>query len=34
MWFVLTQLLGYSHVLEYDRSWVEWGNVDGAPVEK
>jgi thiosulfate/3-mercaptopyruvate sulfurtransferase len=34
MWFVLTQLLGYSHVLEYDRSWVEWGNLDSAPVEK
>jgi thiosulfate/3-mercaptopyruvate sulfurtransferase len=34
MWFVLTQLLGYPHVLEYDRSWVEWGNLDGVPVEK
>jgi len=34
MWFVLTQLLGYPHVIEYDRSWVEWGNLDGAPVEK
>ena len=34
MWFVLTQLLGYSNVLEYDRSWVEWGNLEGVPIEK
>lgn len=26
-WFVLTQLLGYPNVREYDRSWVEWGNL-------
>lgn len=33
MWFVLTQLLGYSSVREYDRSWVEWGNLEGLPIE-
>jgi thiosulfate/3-mercaptopyruvate sulfurtransferase len=34
MWFVLTQLLGYSNVREYDRSWDEWGNLTDAPIEK
>lgn len=34
MWFVLTQLLGYPNVREYDRSWVEWGNWADAPIEK
>jgi thiosulfate/3-mercaptopyruvate sulfurtransferase len=32
-WFVLTQLLGYPDVREYDRSWVEWGNAEGLPIE-
>ncbi|MFQ5944390.1 MAG: sulfurtransferase [Anaerolineales bacterium] len=32
-WFVLTQLLGYGSVREYDRSWAEWGNLEGAPIE-
>jgi thiosulfate/3-mercaptopyruvate sulfurtransferase len=32
-WFVLTQLLGYPDVREYDRSWAEWGNLEGAPIE-
>jgi thiosulfate/3-mercaptopyruvate sulfurtransferase len=32
-WFVLTQLLGYPHVREYDRSWAEWGNIEGLPIE-
>jgi thiosulfate/3-mercaptopyruvate sulfurtransferase len=32
-WFVLTQLLGYRNVREYDRSWDEWGNLEGAPIE-
>jgi thiosulfate/3-mercaptopyruvate sulfurtransferase len=34
MWFVLTQLLGYSSVREYDLSWEEWGNQENTPVEK
>lgn len=32
-WFVLTQLLGYSNVREYDRSWAEWGNLEETPIE-
>lgn len=32
-WFVLTQLLGYPSVREYDRSWAEWGNLEGAPID-
>lgn len=32
-WFVLTQLLGYPNVREYDRSWAEWGNLEGMPIE-
>ncbi|MBM4460778.1 MAG: sulfurtransferase [Chloroflexi bacterium] len=31
-WFVLTQLLGYPNVREYDRSWVEWGNREDTPI--
>ncbi len=33
-WFVLTQLLGYPQVRNYDGSWTEWGNLVGAPIEK
>jgi thiosulfate/3-mercaptopyruvate sulfurtransferase len=33
-WFVLSQLLGYQNVTNYDGSWTEWGNLVGAPVEK
>jgi thiosulfate/3-mercaptopyruvate sulfurtransferase len=33
-WFVLTQLLGYGQVRNYDGSWTEWGNLVGAPIEK
>jgi thiosulfate/3-mercaptopyruvate sulfurtransferase len=33
-WFVLTQLLGYPDVREYDRSWAEWGNLPDAPLVK
>ena len=33
-WFVLSQLLGYPHVREYDRSWAEWGNLVDLPIEQ
>ncbi len=33
-WFVLSHLLGYPQVRNYDGSWTEWGNVVGAPIEK
>ncbi len=33
-WFVLTHLLGYQKVRNYDGSWTEWGNLVGAPIEK
>jgi thiosulfate/3-mercaptopyruvate sulfurtransferase len=33
-WFVLTQLLGYRDVREYERSWVEWGNAAELPIER
>lgn len=33
-WFVLTYLLGYPGVRNYDGSWTEWGNLVNAPIEK
>ena len=33
-WFVLTHLLGYGSVRNYDGSWTEWGNSVRAPIEK
>ena len=33
-WFVLTQLLGFEDVRNYDGSWTEWGSIVGAPIEK
>jgi thiosulfate/3-mercaptopyruvate sulfurtransferase len=32
-WFVLTYLLGYPNVRNYDGSWTEWGNTVRAPIE-
>ena len=32
-WFVLTYLLGYPSVRNYDGSWTEWGNLVGVPIE-
>ncbi|HXY18446.1 MAG TPA: sulfurtransferase [Gemmatimonadales bacterium] len=33
-WFVLTYLLGFKRVRNYDGSWTEWGNLVGAPIER
>jgi thiosulfate/3-mercaptopyruvate sulfurtransferase len=33
-WFVLTRLLGYKNVRNYDGSWTEWGSLVRAPIEK
>ncbi len=33
-WFVLTYLLGYENVRNYDGSWTEWGNTVGVPIER
>ena len=33
-WFVLTHLLGFDRVRNYDGSWTEWGNMVGAPIER
>jgi thiosulfate/3-mercaptopyruvate sulfurtransferase len=32
-WFVLSHLLGYPDVRNYDGSWTEWGSLIGAPIE-
>ncbi|WP_206518020.1 sulfurtransferase [Rhodococcus sp. X156] len=31
-WFVLTHLLGYDKVRNYDGSWTEWGNMVRVPI--
>jgi len=31
-WFVLTHLLGFPHVRNYDGSWTEWGNSVRVPI--
>jgi thiosulfate/3-mercaptopyruvate sulfurtransferase len=31
---VLTYLLGYRNVRNYDGSWTEWGNLVGVPIER
>jgi thiosulfate/3-mercaptopyruvate sulfurtransferase len=33
-WFVLTFLLGYPGVRNYDGSWTEWGNAVRAPIQR
>jgi thiosulfate/3-mercaptopyruvate sulfurtransferase len=33
IWFVLSELLGYDTVANYDGSWSEWGNLVDAPIE-
>ncbi len=33
-WFVLTYLLGFRHVRNYDGSWTEWGNLVSVPIER
>ena len=33
-WFVLTQVLGYPNVTNYDGSWTEYGSMVRAPIER
>lgn len=33
-WFVLSQLLGYPDVRNYDGGWSEWGSLVRAPIER
>ena len=33
-WFVLSYLLGFPKVANYDGSWTEYGNLVGAPIER
>jgi thiosulfate/3-mercaptopyruvate sulfurtransferase len=33
-WFVLTYLLGYDNVRNYDGSWTEYGSLVNVPIEK
>jgi thiosulfate/3-mercaptopyruvate sulfurtransferase len=33
-WFVLSHLLGYPQVRNYDGSWTEWGNAVRLPIER
>jgi thiosulfate/3-mercaptopyruvate sulfurtransferase len=31
-WFVLSELLGYPRVRNYDGSWTEWRSIIGTPI--
>jgi thiosulfate/3-mercaptopyruvate sulfurtransferase len=33
-WFVLSEILGFNKVRNYDGSWTEYGSIVGAPIEK
>jgi thiosulfate/3-mercaptopyruvate sulfurtransferase len=33
-WFVLTHLLGFEGVRNYDGSWTEWGSAVRVPIVK
>jgi thiosulfate/3-mercaptopyruvate sulfurtransferase len=33
-WFVLSELLGYPRVRNYDGSWTEWGSMVKVPIER
>ncbi|GER88336.1 sulfurtransferase [Dictyobacter vulcani] len=33
-WFVLTRLLGFKNVRNYDGSWTEWGSLVRSPIER
>ena len=33
-WFVLSEILGFAKVRNYDGSWTEYGSIVGAPIEK
>jgi thiosulfate/3-mercaptopyruvate sulfurtransferase len=33
-WFVLTHLLGFKNVRNYDGSWTEWGNMVNVPIAR
>ncbi len=33
-WFVLTQILGYGNVRNYDGSWTEYGSLIDVPIER
>lgn len=34
LYFALTELLGFKSVRVYDGSWIEWGNLVRAPIER
>ncbi len=34
MTYLVLRLLGYEEPLNYDASWLEWGNDPDTPIEK